>query len=133
MKLKKIAINTTSKKDNGVWTLDTQRVLPEEDFCVVEQSIVWLPPRQTAANHKHSRREALIGLGSDCFFVWKDSDGQIHEEEMNPDGQLYIFVIPSQVPHTVVNKNPHTAAVLYEYFDDIYRGVEAVQITKALC
>ncbi|HUC89348.1 MAG TPA: hypothetical protein VMR45_00955 [Patescibacteria group bacterium] len=132
MNVEKLTIHPTYKKDNGLWALDTQNVLPEGVFTPVDQSIIWLPARQVAGNHKHERREALLGIGKAVHFLWQDDKGNVHEEAMNPDDTLYLFVIPPNVPHAVVNKSPTEPAILYEYFNDIHRGVERVSLVQEL-
>jgi uncharacterized RmlC-like cupin family protein len=132
MDVKKMTIEPTYKKDNGLWALDTQKVLPESLFIPVEQSIISLPPDQVAGNHKHKRREALLGIGATAFFLWQDENGKVHEEAMNPEDTLYLFVIPPNVPHAVVNKSTDEPVLLYEYFDDIHRDIERVNLLQDL-
>ena len=126
--VKKLLIEPNYKKANGAWALDTQNTIVSNEFSPVEQALVLLPPEQIAGNHKHVRREALLGLGKGAYFLWQGDNGELHEEQMNPEGQVYLFVIPPNVPHAVVNKSSHEPAVLYEYFDDVYRDVERVNL-----
>ena len=132
MHVEKIIIEPTYKKDNGLWALDTQKVLPESLFVPMEQSIISLPPGQAAGNHKHVRQEALLGIGTTAFFLWQDDNGKVHEEAMNPDNTLYLFIIPPNVPHAVVNRSHDKLVILYEYFDDIYRDTERVNLLQEL-
>ena len=129
MNVRKLAIEPAYKKENGAFAIDTQSVLPNDAFHVIEQFIISLPAGEVAGNHRHARKEALLGLGEALYFLWQDGDNVIHEEAMNPEGHLYLFLIPSNVPHAVANKSPNKPAVLYEYFDDVYSSVERVNIT----
>ena len=132
MHVEKIIIEPTYKKDNGLWALDTQKVLPESLFVPMEQSIISLPPGQAAGNHKHVRQEALLGIGTTAFFLWQDDNGKVHKEAMNPDNTLYLFIIPPNVPHAVVNRSHDKLVILYEYFDDIHRDIERVNLLQEL-
>lgn len=80
----------------------------------------------------HQRKEALLGIGTTAYFVWQDDKGKIHEEPMNPEGELYLFIIPPEVPHAVVNKSPHEPAILYEYFDSPDTAITKVELIQPL-
>jgi len=131
MNVEKILVRPTYTRENGLWALDTQNVVPENTFTstdTVKQSIVWLPSGQVAGNHKHERKEALFGIGDTAYFLWQDAEGQIHEEAMNPDSKMYLFIIPPHVPHAVINKSSAVPVILYEYFNDIQGEVEKVNL-----
>jgi uncharacterized RmlC-like cupin family protein len=128
MEVSKIALEPSYKKDNGLWALDTQNVLPPDTFQPIQQSVIALPAQRIAGNHKHKRKEALFGIGESAYFLWQDKTGIVREEQMNPGDTLYLFVIPPDIPHAVVNRSADKPVVLYEYFDDIYRGVERVNL-----
>lgn len=132
MGVQKVAIQPTYIKDNGLWALDTQHLVPTEAFQPADQAIISLPAQQVAGNHRHERKEALLGIGSGAYFVWQDETGQTHEEAMNPDGQLNMFLIPSNVPHAVINKSKTDSIILYEYFDDVFRSIEKVELVHPL-
>ncbi len=131
MTVEKITIHPDYKA-NGTWALATQTLLPPDAFTPMDQAIIWVPPSGVAADHRHARREALVGIGPSAYFVWQDETRVVHETPMNPDGEHYLFIIPGGVPHAVVNKSPRDPVVLYEYFDDIYRGVEKTDIVRKL-
>jgi uncharacterized RmlC-like cupin family protein len=132
MRVKKIILEPTPRKDKGSWILNTQQVVPPGTLDIVEQAIVWLTPGKTAANHRHARSEALLGIGEALYFFWQDEEGTIYEEEMYPNGVLYLFLIPPNVPHAVINRSVDKPAFLYEYFDDIFRGIETVELVREL-
>jgi uncharacterized RmlC-like cupin family protein len=131
MQITKSLIKPTYTKESGLWALDTQSVVPVDSFTAVEQSIIWLPPNEVAGNHKHVREEALIGIGTSALFLWQDDDGVVHKEPMNPNGELYLFLIPPNVPHAVVNESSTDPVMLYEYFSDVYTSVERVDLLQA--
>lgn len=132
MYVEKRIIEPTYKKDNGTWALDTQKVLLGSMFVPIEQSIIHLPAGQAAGNHRHARQEALLGIGATAFFLWQDENGKVYEEAMNPNNTLYLFVIPPNVPHAVINRSSDEPVILYEYFDDIHSGVEKVNLLREL-
>lgn len=132
MNVEKWTIDPTYAKDNGAWALNTQSLTVDLGFQPVEQALIWLPPGQVAGNHRHPRREALIGLGYAAFFLWQDTAGTVHREAMNPEGRIQVFTIPSNVPHAVVNESLHHPVVLYEYFDDIRLLTEPVELATPL-
>ena len=123
-------IEPTYKRDTGVWVLHTQTVAIAPDFVVKEQSIVSIPPLQIGGNHKHPRREAFLGFGKELFLVWQDADQQLHEEAMNADDTIYLFLVESLVPHAVINKSSDSTAILYEYADDTQHDVVPVPVIK---
>lgn len=90
-----------------------------------------MPSNQIAGNHKHEKQEALLGIGA-TVFLWQDGNGQLHEEVMNPDDELYLFIISSGIPHAVINKSPNEPAILYEYFDDVQKNVKKVDLLQDL-
>jgi uncharacterized RmlC-like cupin family protein len=130
--IEKIQLQPAYRNDNGSWVLDTQLALPKDVFTPVEQFIMGLPPGQVVGNHKHTRGEALIGIGAGACFLWQTQDGTIHEEAMNPNGQFYAFVIAPDVPHAVINRSPTELVFLYKYFDAPNVGVERVILAQAL-
>jgi len=114
MAITRTHIQPAYKKENGLWVLDLGTIELPDDFEVREKYITYFPPQQFGGNHKHPRKEAFIGLGENLRFIWLDDQGQKHEEEMNPQGELYLFIIPSQIPHAVINKSRKIPAILYE-------------------
>ncbi len=130
MHVEKLILYPSYRKDNGLWALNTQNLVPKDKFTPVEQFIIRLPPLVLAGNHKHHRKEALLGIGVAVYFLWEDERGKLHEEAMNPDNKLYLFTIPPNIPHAVVNKSLDQDAILYEYFDDVYREVEKVNLVE---
>lgn len=132
MHVNKINIEPTYKKDNGSWAIDTQKISLKSLFTTVEQAIIFLPPNKVAGNHKHKRKEALLGIGEAAFFLWQDANGRVHKEAMNPNGMLYLFIIPPDIPHAVINESASMPVILYEYFDDVFKGIEKVDLLRRL-
>ncbi len=122
MSVEKVAIKPTYTKENGLWVLNTQELLPEDTSELGGQAIVCIPPREVAGNHKHAWREMFLAIGAGAHLLWQDGHDMMHEEAMNPDNTLYLFKIPSKVPHAVANRSDNPI-VLYEYFDDTRQGV----------
>lgn len=97
-------------------------------FEVKERSIVYIPPEAKGGNHKHPRIEAFIGIGEGLIVVWVDSKGKKHEERMNENGNLAIFVMPTNTPHAVVNTSKSQFGVLFEYANESQHDVEMVEL-----
>jgi quercetin dioxygenase-like cupin family protein len=108
------------QRPNGTTVFDLgEEVLP---FPVVERSLVKLPAKAVAGNHRHPRSEAFhIGFGLQLH--WIDDNGETHIESSS-ESEGRVFVIPSMVPHAVVNELDHEC-VLIEWADGSQRDVEA--------
>jgi len=125
MKIIKLIIKPTYIKDSGVSVTRIDASFLPADFCVAEQSVVSIPPKQIAGNHKHRRQEAFISTSKDLVLYWIDTKGERHEENMVEDNCLLLFIIPSYVPHAVKNNSLDTTAFLYEFANGIQQDVEA--------
>lgn len=127
MNIEKKVITPAYKKDAGFWVIRTQEQFSEIPFVVVEQSLITIPPQKIGGNHKHPRSEAFIGLGEALYLLWQDENGENHEEKME-DENINLFIIPSMLPHAVINKSDSGMAVLYEYANEIQHDVEKVDL-----
>src|SRR5579872_3701093 len=114
----RIEIEPTYQRDNGLWVLQIRDSMLPNDFQLVEQSIVNIPPKQFGGNHKHPRSEIFIGLHRDLKLIWIDKEGMNHEEQMYGNGKLLMFVVSAFVPHAVINMSTEQEAVLYEFAND---------------
>lgn len=90
-----------------------------------------IPAGQVGGNHAHSHREGFIAIGSGLTMYWRDKNGVLRSEAMNPDDQLKLFIVQSLVPHAIRNES-NTLAVLLEYADQTqndstYEKAELVQ------
>lgn len=130
MKMERVPIEPTYKKPNGGWSLDTQAVQQWLPFICENQALIWIPPHSAAGNHRHTRREALIGLGDETFMVWQEDDGATYEEPMQVGETIHMFIIPPLMPHAVVNRSGAIPAILYEYFNDPSNDVERVNVIE---
>jgi hypothetical protein len=120
--IKKIPIEPTYKKDNGLWNLNTLLLPLPDNFTIAERNIIYIPGGQFGGNHKHPRTEVFIGIG-DLYLIWQDAAGDNHEDKMKDDEQLYLFFVESFTPHTVVNRGTNPA-VLFELADGPNVNVE---------
>lgn len=127
MVVQKKIIEPAYKKDEGFWVIRTQEHFSEIPFEVQEQSLITIPPGKIGGNHKHPRKEAFIGLGEKLYLVWQDNDGKIHEEKME-DENVNLFIIPSMLPHAVINKSTTAVATLYEYASEPQHDVKRVEL-----
>ena len=125
--IKKIAIDPTYQKDNGLWNLETLSLPFPANFQIKERNIVYIPAEQFGGNHKHPRTEAFVGIGEDLFIVWLDDKGKRHEEKMMEGTQLFFFVVTPFTPHAVVNRGSGFA-VLIEFADGPNINVERAQV-----
>jgi oxalate decarboxylase/phosphoglucose isomerase-like protein (cupin superfamily) len=112
--IKKIPIDPTYRKDNGLWNLETPTLPFPNDFQVKERNVVYIPAGEFGGNHKHPRAEAFVGIGEELYMVWKDENGEKHEDKMMDGNQLYFFYVEPFTPHAVINKSSGFA-VLVEF------------------
>lgn len=127
MTVEKKIIEPEYKKDEGFWVIRTQEQFDQIPFEVQEQSLITIPSGEIGGNHKHPRKEAFIGLGEKLYLVWQDSDGKVHEEKME-DENVNLFIIPTMIPHAVINKSKIAVATLYEYASEPQHDVERVEL-----
>ena len=128
MVVSKIPLEASYRKDNGIWVLHLDTVVLPADFQIAEHSLVSVPPQTIAGNHRHKRAEAFIATGKDLIFHWLDTKGRRHSDPMFVDGELMLFVVPSDVPHAVENKSSHSPEILYEFADNKEHIVERVSV-----
>src|SRR5438876_568299 len=103
---------TKLNSEEGRWLLDSADFRLPEGFKAIQSALVGFEPQGWAANHRHERREALLGLAGELYLVWRDFEGKRHEDKMlRYDGKLQIFVIASNVPHLVENRSDATGAL----------------------
>ena len=127
MTVEKKVIQPAYTKDKGFWVIRTQEYFSEIPFQVAEQSLITIPPGKIGGNHKHPRLEAFIGLGNELYLLWQDEKGELHEERME-DENINLFIIPSMLPHAVINKSDSAVATLYEYASESQHDVEKVDL-----
>jgi uncharacterized RmlC-like cupin family protein len=128
--IERLIFKPTSTKE-GRWLLDLQDIdiVTPKGFKVAHQALVSLEPLAWAGNHRHGRRELLLGMTGDLHFIWRETDGTRHETPMiRPDGKLELFVIPSGMPHLVENRSSAAGASLFELSD---RKDEAIMLQGA--
>ncbi|GAB4219940.1 MAG: hypothetical protein Fur009_8280 [Candidatus Microgenomates bacterium] len=120
IKIKKIKIDPTYKKENQLWVLNFDDI--KVPFIVKEKSIVYILPKKLGGNHFHPRQEAFIGIGEGLELHYL-KENIIKKERMNPDGKLFLFVIPANLPHAVFN-NSNSPAIIIEFADGKQEGVQ---------
>lgn len=124
--VKSIAIEPKYKKENGLWVLDIDSISVNLEFDVVEKSIVAIPPKQIGGNHRHPRTEAFIALNKEVRLVWLDDTDERHELKMD---ELIAYIMPSEIPHAVINEFDATAHLL-EFADGMQHGVSQVSVIE---
>lgn len=118
---------TYKKPETDVWVLNMDDI-PVDKAVIKDQQIVHLAALSTGGNHKHPRREWFIGIGQ-LYFIWLDTEGNKHQEHMNPDGQIKLFEVPPFLPHAVNNFSSSERAVLIEFADAKMADVEKVLVS----
>lgn len=131
MRPKKYKIKPTYKKESGVWVLDFKDLKLPDKVINKEKAMVFIPPYKFVANHKHPRTEYFMGIGNGLELFWLDDKNKRHKDLMNPDGNLFLFFIPSNLPHAVLN-NDKTNALIIEFADktQTLQDVERQEIIK---
>jgi quercetin dioxygenase-like cupin family protein len=121
--VKKIALEPSSKKDNGVWVMQLDPLQVKVEGVVMQEvSLVQIPPGEAGGNHKHPRVEVFACLAGELQLSWLE-DGEQQEEMMEQVGEkLTAYVIPAGLPHAVKNVG-QTLGFLLEYASEKQRGV----------
>jgi uncharacterized RmlC-like cupin family protein len=105
------------KRANGIEKVNLAELPIPKGFNIKEQVLLLLPPSQIGGNHKHSRKELFFTLNDDVVIVWVDAAGEKHERIMKEGDHVYLFEIPSGIPHAVQNRSATTSAILLEFAD----------------
>lgn len=125
-----IPLTPRYKKDNGVYVLDAQNMPLPDGFALKESSLVYLPAGEVAGNHRHPRQEAFICFQKNVELHWLDTDGKKHIQPMNDaDGNAPLFIVPSMVPHAVVNTSKNIATIM-AYADGPLVDVESLPVAE---
>jgi len=120
-------LNYSYKKPNeDLWVLNTDD-LPIDMEKVKDQQLIHFAPGSKGGNHKHPRTEWFVGFG-ELLFVWVDEDEKKHQDEMNPNGKIFLFEVPPFLPHVVINSSKNREAILFELADSKMSSAEVVQI-----
>jgi len=116
------------KRESGFDVINMADVPVE--FEIEERSIVRIPPGQSGGNHKHPRVEAFVAVeGKGMKLVWLDEKNEKHTDLMMGE-ELKLFVIPSYLPHAVVNESDNEMGILIEFSDGLQRDVEKVDVLQ---
>lgn len=119
----KILTKPTYKRDGGLWVVNMDMLDIPNDFVIAERNVVYIPPGEYGGNHRHPRKEAMIGIGDYIILIWEDSDGVVHEETMSNKDTMLLFILHPFTPHAVVNKG-NKPAMLIEVADGPQLDVE---------
>lgn len=118
------------KRNNGIAVFDVEVISLSTSFKVHETSLVRLAAGQIAGNHKHPRQEAYLCLDEGILLYWVDIAGKVHTEQMKrADSEPRLFIIPSFVPHAIINTTDRDVTLL-GYADSFLEAVEPVSVTN---
>jgi len=126
--IQKIPLEFSYKRETGLWVRHLDGLPFPANFHCVEKSLVYIPPQRAGGNHKHPRIEGFIGIGEDLNFFYLDEKGKVHEEQMNPKGELVFFFVSPFVPHAVINTSSTQFGILYEVANEKQHDVEMVDV-----
>lgn len=115
MEFAKMPIKSVFNK-TGKLAIDIDAVDLPKDFETKERWVIQFGGLTYGGCHTHERIECFVGFGEGLIFVWKDEQGKLHQESMNPEGELYMFKVEAGLPHAVVNLSTAPATML-EYAD----------------
>lgn len=127
MQVEKRPFMPTYSRENGLFVINLDSV-KDPPFSIAEKSLVNIPPKAMGGNHKHPRWEAFVGIGPGLKLIWQDETGQKQQEQMNPSGNLYLFIIPPNTPHTVINESDTSVGVLLEFASEAQHDFEVVEL-----
>ncbi len=97
------------------------------EFKITEEAVVYIPSGEMGGNHKHPRVECFLAWGEGMTFYWLGENGEVNEEAMVTDEGLKLIVVPSFLPHVVVNHG-EGLGLLWEFADGAQVEVEAVEV-----
>lgn len=94
-------------KTNGMYVMDiTEKPFPTE-YTWIEKVSMSLPPGKIAGNHSHHHAEAFLTMTEGLEFYWQDEKKKIHTMHMFRRPYPFFLIVPSLVPHAVINRADH--------------------------
>lgn len=128
MEPQQFPISIMYKKENGMYVVDLKPIVFPEHYTFSEQVAIVMPPAVIAGNHKHKRAEAFIVLGTSVDLYWENEKLEVKKMQMVTKEQLYVTIVPSNVPHAIKNNNTEHSAFLIEYGTEQPGPVERVAL-----
>ncbi|HLD21767.1 MAG TPA: cupin domain-containing protein [Patescibacteria group bacterium] len=131
MSIQRIPALTINKKGGNILQLkiDSPFLLPQ--FQISEKMVIVLPPQAIGGNHMHPRTEICIALSPELQLFWQEN-GVLHQEMLFHPGELVAYIIPSHLPHAVVNISRKNVASMIEYANNTQHDVEHIEIVRPL-
>lgn len=111
---------TYAKKDQGVLVKYLKEIpeLTSPEIDPSQTSVVVFTPNGMGGNHAHPRTEVFCCMTSNLTLYWTNESNKTEHLLMERDNSdsLNYYVIPSNLPHAVVNHSS-SDGVLIEYAD----------------
>ncbi len=107
---------------HGILKLALNNIPSISDFS--DPVLLAIPPGQMGGNHRHLHRELFISLDEFLELHWVDGYGSKHRHKMRDNNRVWLFEIPSNVPHAIINTSEYSSGTLLEFSDGPPLSVE---------
>ncbi len=128
MTVTQIPLSKVFKRTDGLLKFELKDLPLPPEFSNVCQVMISIPPGRIGGNHKHVRRELFVSLSDDVELHWVAADGSRRVERMKEGDNLYLFDVPSLVPHAILNRAKSKPAIILELSDNAPGEVEPVEV-----
>ena len=113
-------------RENGLIKLDLNQLPIPKAF--IYQFVISFPPGIIGGNHKHQHEEIFFSTDENLEVHWINLNGEKEKAKFREGNSLFLFYIPTGVPHAVINTSSNSFAVLVEFANAERTGVERVVI-----
>lgn len=114
--------------ENGTSVVDTNALKKLIPFDIKDEWIVTLAAKDFGGNHTHPRQECWLAIGEGLELIWKDRE-EIRSKKMHENRQFALFLMPSHIPHAVINRGD-SPAFLYEFADGPQVDVKDINLLE---
>ncbi len=108
----KIPVPPLYQKNNGMYVMDITGTPFKSEYTWIEKVSMSLPAGVIAGNHKHKHSEAFLAMTDGLELFWMDNKGKIHIVNMYNRVKPFFIIMPSNIPHAVRNKSPHSGIMV---------------------
>ncbi len=114
-------------RNSGLWVRGLSPILiPEISQPLTQISLVCLPPKQVGGNHKHPRIEVFGLMSGNLELHYLEADNHQICTMATPTSQdMTLYVIPTLLPHAVINRSDGNAYML-EFASEPQHDIESV-------
>jgi hypothetical protein len=123
-----IRVEPRYRREDGLVAIGIDEFPLPDEFEVRDSALIHIPPGVVGGNHRHPRVELFLTTNVALQLHWVDLENDVtHVEAMTTSDEIWLWVVPSLVPHAIVNTGDEPA-MLYELANALQHDVEAYPV-----